>query len=209
MKNFVAQPPNLGSAAVQPFRTQRDDETLAALATVAGPVADADLGRGPRARVRPRVRGRAQACQSGRQAASPRLRGGKPGAIGAGTPRRAQVRAFARPMGVAVAKAMAFHDWKALALPFEEADDFRGAIFDLAVARAARDREPTVDLFEILLPLAGQERLCRHPEPPRVPWRSSLPTSRHGARSTRSVGSRCTEARCAIYRPSCPRPRRG
>lgn len=61
----------------------------------------------------------------------------------------ARIRSLRHPLALALARAIAFHSWQALSVPFEEDADFRGYLLDVAVERAARDAEPELMLGEL------------------------------------------------------------
>jgi hypothetical protein len=157
-RKFLAHAPDFGTQAVRELRTRDDDRTLAALKAAAPPFDDevaAELVAlayaFPTSRAHPRgkdVRKQAKKLVDrhvdGASAFAAAFKG-----IGARTYEfDGRVRKLDR-LRVGIAKAIAFHSWDALSVAFEEDAAFRGAILDIAVARAEREQESEVMLGEI------------------------------------------------------------
>ncbi len=159
MKNFVAPSPDLGSARVRMFRTRDDERTLAALKAVTPPLEDDvvaelvalafafpttmahPLGKNIRKAARKLVDKHVE--QAARFAAVFKNVGMRTHEYDA------RIRQLDDPLRIEIAKAIAFHGWVGVSVPFEEDAAFRGAILDIAVARAKRDKESTIELGEI------------------------------------------------------------
>ena len=158
-KKFVAPSPDLGGASVRPFRTRDDAKTLAALAVAAPPFDDAVVAE---------LVAIAFAAESSlsrplgkelRKQAKKQLDRHVPGAavfaaafknVGTRTYEYdARIRKLDHPLRIEIAKAIAFHAWAGISVPFEEDAAFRAAILDIAVARAKREGEDTLSLGEI------------------------------------------------------------
>jgi hypothetical protein len=61
----------------------------------------------------------------------------------------ARIRGLDHPLALAIARAIAFHGWYALSVPFEQDPAFRAYILDVAVDRCKRDDESELELGEI------------------------------------------------------------
>lgn len=151
MKKFVAASPDLGTRAVARFRTRDDDATLAALGT-AEPPFDVEVAAElvalayafPSTMAHPRgneIRKRAKKLVDKHVADASTLATAFKGIGMRSYEFDARLRKLDHPLRIAIAKAIAFHAWCALALPFEEDAEFRGEILDIAIARAKRDHE--------------------------------------------------------------------
>jgi hypothetical protein len=166
MKSFVALSPDLGTPAVSEFRTRDDDATLAALKAATPPFDDevsaelvglayglgASLAHPLRSEISKLAKKLVQRNVDGTSAFAIAFRG-----IGKKTHELdKRIRVLRHPLRVAIAKSIAFHTWGALSVPFEEDAEFRGAILDVAVARAKRDKESMLKLHEIYTELRGR-----------------------------------------------------
>ncbi len=159
MKKFVAAAPDLGSKAVAAFRTGDDDQTLAALAA-GGPPFDAEVSAElvaiayaarssmahPRGGdLRKRAKQLVDKHVAGARAFAAAFKG-----IGNRTHELDhRIRELDHPLRLAVAKAIAFHTWQALSVPFAEDAEFRGEILDLVIANAKRDKKTELSFGEI------------------------------------------------------------
>ena len=159
MKSFVALSPDLGTPAVSEFRTRDDDATLAALTAATPPFDDEvsaelvalaygfpqSMAHPQGAEIRKLAKKLVERNVDGTSAFAVAFKG-----IGGRTYELdKRIRGLDNPHRVAIAKAIAFHSWNALTVPFEEDAEFRGAILDVAVARAKRDKETLLKLHEI------------------------------------------------------------
>ncbi len=159
MKSFVAAPPDLGTKAVAPFRTGDDEQTLDALAAAKPPFGaevSAELlalaYAAPWSLANPRggdLRKQAKKLVDKHVAGASAFAAAFKGLRKHDNHFDPRIRELEHPLRLAVAKAIAFHAWAGLAVPFEEDAAFRSEILAHAIAGAKRDKKTELSFGEI------------------------------------------------------------
>ena len=159
MQAFKAEVPNVGGAAVQPFRTRDSAELVKAIAAVAPPVAPdvaAELIAIGFVHEDAAVRKKAMNVLTKHVPDLPKFKAAyKTLASADQSDVDKRVRDFEHPYQLDIARAMLFHREMAGGLLFERDAAVRGTLIDLAVERAKRDGEDKVELFQIYFEWTG------------------------------------------------------
>lgn len=158
MKVFTAPSPDISrSPEVRPFRSRDDDELLRVVKAARPPFSDDVMAElvaiaftFPATLSHPRGGDLRKAAKKlVDKHAAPAILDAMKGVSNKLHVIDQRIRAMDHPSAVSIARAIAFHSWNAVSVPFERDSEFRGYVLDVAVARAEREGEPDVRLGEI------------------------------------------------------------
>lgn len=160
MKPFVALSPDLGSSEVRAYRTRTEAKTLKAVEAARPPFTPEVVAElvalavaYPSSLANPlgeAIRKRARRVLEREVPEAKKLLAAFKGvAVHATSRLDERVRRLDDAHAVAIAEAIAFHNWVAISVPFERHALFRAAVLEVALERAKREGEDTLLLGEI------------------------------------------------------------